>query len=159
MVPFWGTLGRSWDDPRTLGITRQDIVRYRLGFYRFFVDLGDPFREIFGYLRTEKPYFSTFISRLLFLMIWGSESGCLGWENQAFGRESIAKINSCRNWISHVSRVIFYDFGWSWDQFSWSLLPWRLAWNLMTLQGHPASTQILGTLLVEGNVAVFGLRF
>ena len=36
-------LGRSWDDPGTVGGTRKDPVRSRLGFYRFFVDLGDPF--------------------------------------------------------------------------------------------------------------------
>ena len=107
MEPFWGTLGRSWDDPGTLGTTRQDTVRSRLGFYSFLVDLGDPFREIFGYIWTEKHDFFTFISRLLFLMIFGSESGCLGSENQAFGKEGIAKINFCRNWISHVSRVNF----------------------------------------------------
>ena len=39
----WGTLGRSWDDPGTLEGTRKDFVRSRLGFYRFFIDLGDPF--------------------------------------------------------------------------------------------------------------------
>ena len=36
-------LGRSWDDRGSLGSTRKDTVRSRLGFYRFFVDLGDPF--------------------------------------------------------------------------------------------------------------------
>ena len=114
MVPSWGTLGRSWDDPGTLGITRQDsacTVRSRLGFYWFLVDLGDPLREIFGYIWIEKHHFFAFISRLLLLMIWGSESGCLGSENQAFGKEGIAKINFCRNWISHVSRV---NFSWFW---------------------------------------------
>ena len=49
----WETLGRSWDDPRALGTTRQDTVRSRLGFYRFLVDLGDPFRESFGYIWSE----------------------------------------------------------------------------------------------------------
>ena len=39
----WRTLGRSWDDPGTLEGTGKDPVRSRLGFYRFFVDLGDPF--------------------------------------------------------------------------------------------------------------------
>ena len=107
MEPSWGTLGRSWDDPGTLEGTRKDPVRSRLGFYRFFVDLGNPFREIFKYVWSEKHGFFTFISRILFLMILGSESGCLGSENQAFGKEGIAKINFCRNWISHVSRVNF----------------------------------------------------
>ena len=36
-------LGGSWDDPGTLEGTRKDPVSSRLGFYRFFVDLGDRF--------------------------------------------------------------------------------------------------------------------
>ena len=43
-------------------------------------------------------------------MIFGSESGCLGLENQAFGKGGIAKINFCRNLISHDSQVIFSCF-------------------------------------------------
>ena len=81
----WGTLGRSWDDPGTLGSTRKDTVRSRLGFYCFFADLGYPFTEIFRCIWTEKQNFFTSISRVLFLMIFGSESGWLGLENQAFG--------------------------------------------------------------------------
>ena len=80
----WGTLGRSWDDPGTLEGTRKDLVRSRLGFYRFLVDLGAPFREIFG-----------------------SKFGCLGLEKHAFGMEGIAKINFRRNWISYDSRIDF----------------------------------------------------
>ena len=98
-------LGGPWDDPGTLGSTRKDTVRSRLGLYRFLVDLGNPFREFFGYIWIGKHDFFIFISRLLSLMIFGSESGCLGLENQAFGKGGIAKINFCRNWISHVSRV------------------------------------------------------
>ena len=90
-------VGRFWDDPGTLGTTRQDTVRSRLGFNRFLVDLGDPSKEIFGFTWIEKHNFFTCISRLLFLMISGSESGCLGSENQAFCKESIAKIIFCRN--------------------------------------------------------------
>ena len=47
---YFGVLGdpgtileRSWDDPGTLEDTVKDPVRSRLGFYQFFVDLGDPF--------------------------------------------------------------------------------------------------------------------
>ena len=103
-----GTLGRSWDDP---GTTRQDTVRSRRGFYRFLVDLGDQFREIFVYIWSEKHDFFIFISRLLFLMILGSESGCLGSQNQAFGKGGIAKINFRRNLIPYDSRV---HFSWFW---------------------------------------------
>ena len=103
----WGTLGRSWDDPGTLGSTKKDTVRSRLGLYRFLSDLGDPFKEVSGYIWTGKHDLFISISRLLFLMIFGSESGCLGLENQAFGKGGIAKIKFCRNCSSHDSRVDF----------------------------------------------------
>ena len=51
-------LGRSWDDPGTLGSTRKDTVRFGLGFYRFLIDLGSPFEEVFGYIWIEKLNFS-----------------------------------------------------------------------------------------------------
>ena len=57
-LPSWGTLGRSWDDPGTLGSTSQDTARSRLGFYRFLVDLANPFRKIFGHIWIEKHDFS-----------------------------------------------------------------------------------------------------
>ena len=50
------------------------------------------------------------ISRLLFLLVFGSKFGCLGLEKQAFGMEGIAKINFRRNWISCDSRVDFSQF-------------------------------------------------
>ena len=74
----WRSLGRSWDDPGTLEGTRKGPVRSRLGFYRFFVDLGVPFREIFGYIWTGKHDFFISISRLFFLISVGSEFGCPG---------------------------------------------------------------------------------
>ena len=39
------------------------------------------------------------------LLVFGSKFGCLRLEKQAFGIEGIAKINFCRNGISHDSRV------------------------------------------------------
>ena len=102
-----GTLGRPWDDPGTLGSTRKDIVRSRLGFYRFLFDLGSPFKEICGYNWSEKHDLFISISRLFFLMVFAFESGCLGLENQAFCKGGIAKINFRSNWISHDSRIYF----------------------------------------------------
>ena len=55
--------------------------------------------------------FFIFISRLLFLLVFGSKFGCLGLQKQAFGKGGIAKINFCRNWISDDSKTISYDFG------------------------------------------------
>ena len=43
LVPLLWRLGGPWDDPGTLKSTMKDPVRSRLGFYRFFVDLGTPF--------------------------------------------------------------------------------------------------------------------
>ena len=107
----WGdpgaVLGRSWDDPGTLEGTRKDPVRSRLGFYRFFVDFGNPFGEFFGYVWIKKEVFFISISRLLFLLVFGSKFRCLGLEKHAFGMESIAKINFRRNWISCNSRLHF----------------------------------------------------
>ena len=63
--------------------------------------------RIFWYIWTGKHDYSISISRLLFLMIFGSESGCLGLRNQAFGKGGIAKLDFRSNWISHDSRVHF----------------------------------------------------
>ena len=106
MPPFWRP-GGLWDDPGTLGSTSKDSVKSRHGFYQFFADVWDPFREFFlgG---TEKHTFFICISRLPFLMTFVSESRCLGVvENQEFGKGSIAKNNFRRNWICQNSRVIF----------------------------------------------------
>ena len=107
LVPLLYRPGGPWDDPGTLGNTKKDTVRSRLGFYQFLVDLGDPFMKIFGYIWTGKHDFFISISRFLFPMIFGFESGCLGLENQAFGKGGIAKTSFCRNWISHDSRLRF----------------------------------------------------
>ena len=106
-LPCWEPLGRSWDDPGTLQGTRKGPVRSRLGFYRFLVDFGDPFREFFWYFWTKETVFFISISRLFFLLVFGSKFGGLGLEKHAFGIGVIAKINFCRNWISYDSRVDF----------------------------------------------------
>ena len=47
------------------------------------------------------------VSRLLFLMAFGSGSGYLGQQNQAFGKGCIAKINFHRSWTSNDSMAHF----------------------------------------------------
>ena len=100
-------LGRSWDDPGTVGGTRKDPVRSRLGFYRFFVRFrGSILTEFWVFLEKKKDLFID-ISSLLFLMIFWSKFECLGIQKQAFGMEGIAKINFRRNWIWYDSRMNF----------------------------------------------------
>ena len=62
--------------------------------------------------------------------------GCLGLQKRTLGNGSVAKNNFRRNWISRVSKAIFFhDFVWLWEPLSWLLLPWRLAWKFMIFYG------------------------
>ena len=92
-----------------------------------------------------------------FLMIFGSESGCLGLENQAFGMRCVAKIHFRRSWMSHDSRVYFFYFGWLWDQFSWVWLSWRLALDLMTFHVYFEAPQILRPFWWKGTQCFLAL--
>ena len=87
------------------------MMKLDLRFWSIFCWFWGSFWQLFGYFRRKETVFFISISRLLFLLVFGSKFGCLGLEKQAFGMESIAKINFCRNWISHDSRV---DFSWFW---------------------------------------------
>ena len=50
----WGILGRSWEDPATLGGARKDTLRSRLGFYGFLVDFRGPILRVFWILSDQK---------------------------------------------------------------------------------------------------------
>ena len=136
--------GGPWGDLGTIlghwGAQERTLWGPGLDFNNFFIDLGDPFRKCFGCLVSEKTWIFISISRLFFLFCLGSESGSLGLENQAFGKGGIEKINFRRNGISHDSRV----------HFSWFLLPWRVAWNLMTFQRDSGVTPDPATILAGG---------
>ena len=97
------------------------------------------------------------VPRLLFLMIFRSESGCLELEDQAFGMRGIAKIVFHRNWISHDSRVMilgglrtnFHDFCCPGD--------WLEICRFFKVILE--SSQILSPSHVEGNAMLFGVIF
>ena len=68
-------------------------------------------------------FFGMRVCRSRFLKILGSESGCLGLQNQAFGVEGIAKSS-----FSHMSELrrfwcnfymVFNGFGTIFDDFWW----------------------------------------
>ena len=48
--------------------------------------------------------------RFRILITFGSGSGCLGLQKQAFGKGCIAKINFQRSWNSHDFMVLFLCF-------------------------------------------------
>ena len=86
--------GERWGDPGASGSTRKDTLRSRLGFYRFLIDSVNPFRMFVSYIWNKRNgTLFIVISRLLFLIVIGSESGCLGLENQALGKGHLAKID------------------------------------------------------------------
>ena len=64
-------------------------------------DLG----TILGTGEHKKGHFE--VQAWILLLIFGSESGCLGLENQAFGMTGVAKTNFRRYWNSHESRGDF----------------------------------------------------
>jgi hypothetical protein len=78
-----------------------------LDFIDFLLILGTHSESFFGTFGQKKKFLFISISRLLFLLVFGSKFGCLGLEKLVFGMEGIAKINFCRNWISYDSRVDF----------------------------------------------------
>ena len=148
----WGTLGRSWDDPGTLEGTRKDPVRFRLGFYRFFVDLGDQFRKIFGYIWIEKHVFPYLFPGCFFSWFLGLNLGVWDWKTKHLAREVLQKSLFAASGFLMIPGFIFHVFRWPWDQFSWPLWDWRLASNLMTLQGDSGVTPDPGTFLVGGKL-------
>ena len=129
-LPSWGTLRRSWGDPGTFGSTRKDTVRSRLGFYRFVVDLRDPFWSLLDTFGRTINVFLYLSPGCLFWWFVGLNLGVWDWKTK------------------HAAR----DFGWHWSKFSWLLLPWRKAWKLLTLQGDSGSSQILSLGRLGGSL-------
>ena len=81
--------------------------------------LGTLFRKVFEYFEPKNGYVVMLVSRLLFLMAFRSESGCLGLENYSkhFGRDVLQKLNFDEVGILIVPVSIFHYFGWSWTNF------------------------------------------
>ena len=79
--------GGPWDDPGTFGSTRKDTLI-------FLLIQGRHFYSLLGTL-DQKSVFLLPVSSLLFLVIFGSESGC-----QGFTKTSIWQRRYCKNQLS-----------------------------------------------------------
>ena len=83
---------------------------------------GPPFQFLANF-GTQIVFFGMRVCRSRFLKILGSESGCLGLQNQAFGVGGISKnsfshmLGLCRFW--HHFYMVFYGFGTNFDDFWW----------------------------------------
>ena len=100
-------LGRSWD----IGGHKEGPCEVQAWILSIFWWFWGPILRAFWAFLDQKIDLFISISRLLFLLVFGSKLGCLGLEKHGFGMGGIAKINFCRNWISYDSRV---DFSWFW---------------------------------------------
>ena len=99
MASLWRP-GGPWDALGTLGSRTEDTLRYMLGFFTIFTRFWDPILKAVC-VRT-KNVFVHACFQVFFVINFGSASGCLGLENQAFDKEGIAKKDFRRNWFSHV---------------------------------------------------------
>ena len=104
----WGTLGRSWDVPGIFGTTRNDTLRSRLGSYRFWFIWGKHLESSLDIFKLKNVHFHIDV-----------QVGCLGLENQAFGKGGILQISTFAEIrFLTIPGTIFQDFEFPWDQFS-----------------------------------------
>ena len=99
--------GGPWGDPGTLGFASKDTWRPRPDCLLIFCRFRDPILGAFWVPWTKNLCLFMLVSNFLFLVIFGSESRCLGLEEQAFGKGGVATNNSRRNWISYDPMVHF----------------------------------------------------
>ena len=69
-----------------------------VGFCRFCVDLGTAVSELLANFGTRNVFFVMCVYRTSFVIISGSEAGCLGLQNQAFGVRGVAKTSFSHMW-------------------------------------------------------------
>ena len=91
-----------------------------------------------------------------FWWFWVLSLDVWDWKNKNLAREVLQKSTFAEIGFLMIPGPIFHDFGWPWDQFYWILLPWRLAWNLMTFQGDPGVTPDPATIWVGGKLVAGG---
>ena len=93
------------------------------GFYRFGRDFGAAIWTFLVNFGTTIVFFGMRVCRSPFLKILGSECGCLGLQNQAFGVGGIAKtsfshmLGLCRFWCHFY--MVFDGFGTNLNDFWW----------------------------------------
>ena len=111
-------------DAGGLGSTRKETLGFQAWIsIDFRGDFGAAIWEFLANFGTTVVFFGMRACWSRFLEILGSESGCLGLQNQAFGVEGIAKTNFshmsglCRFWWYFY--MVFDGFGTNFDDFWW----------------------------------------
>ena len=99
-------------------------------FYRFGVDFGTSFWELFGDLWQTFVFFSMLVSRSLLLTILGLNLDVLGSRNKDLVWDVLQKPTFPRSLSSYDLKCNLSVFMVPWEQLFWFLLPWRQAWKL-----------------------------
>ena len=96
--------------------TKGDLRGPGLDFYRFWKDFGAAIWTFLANFGTTIVFFGMPVCRSRFLKILGSESGCLGLQNQAFGVGGVAKSQLFTFvGILLISVSFSYVCSWLWD--------------------------------------------
>ena len=96
-------------------------------------------------------YFQVDFSDDFWVWIWVSST-----EKPSMAREVLQKSTFADIGFLMIPGSIFHDLLWPWDRFSWLLLPWRLARNLITFQGDSGVTPDPAPLRVSGQWCASG---
>ena len=107
--PLWH-LGGPSSDPGGLRSTRRETLGSRRGFLSIWGEFRERIFKAVGNFWNRKCVFCYACLQVIFLMISGSASGCLGLHNQAFGIRSVSKTTFHICWDSVDFGVIFYVF-------------------------------------------------
>ena len=106
-----------------LGAHRRRPWVSRLGFLSILEGFRGRHLDVFGQLWHNNCVFWHACLQVTFFKDFGSESGCLGLQNQAFGVEGIAKTSFshmsglCRFWCHFY--MVFDGFGTNFNDFWW----------------------------------------
>ena len=79
--------------------------------------------------------FSYLFPGCFFCWFLGLNFGVWDWKNMHLAWKVLQKSTFAEIGFLVIPGSFFHDFGWPWDQFSWLLLPWRLARKLMNFHG------------------------
>ena len=141
LVPLLWRPGVPWDDPGTiLGHWRaqgRTLWGPGLDSIDFLLISATDFESFLGSFGPKKKIFSYLFSGCFFWWFLGLNLGVRDCKNKHLAWKVLQKSTFAEIGFLVIPGTFFHDFGWPWDQFSWPLLPWRLAWKLMDFQGCP----------------------
>ena len=103
----WGTLGRSWD----IGGHKEGPCGVQAWILLIFWWFWGPILKVVWAFLDQKKVFFISISKLFFLLVFGSKFRCLGLKNMHLALEVLQKSTSVKIGFLMIPGSIFHDFG------------------------------------------------